>query len=83
MIGTNDCPSKTWSALRLRLPAAWLAKRARDLRILDLIAHGASVKQIAAEEGLTTRRTRALVNEVLGSPSTTPAAPSGRARSTT
>jgi DNA-binding NarL/FixJ family response regulator len=54
---------------RRRTPTARLAarqaKRARDLRIVEMLARGASVKAIAAEEKLTTRRTRVLVNEAL------------------
>jgi len=69
MSETNDMAGAAAPIRRRRTPAARLAarqaKRARDLRIVEMLARGASVKAIAAEEKLTTRRTRVLVNEAL------------------
>ncbi len=48
--------------------AALQVRRARELRVLDMLAHGASAETIAEEEGLTASAARALVGELLTAP---------------
>ena len=47
---------------------------ARELRIRDDVAHGASIEAIAAEEGLAEAEARALVGELLAEGATGPRA---------
>ena len=69
MSDPNNSADKASKLLMPWSPAARLSmlqmRWARQLRIRDSIAHGASIGAIAAEEGLAEAEARALVGELL------------------
>jgi hypothetical protein len=69
MSDPNNSADKGLKLLMPWSPAARLSmlqmRWARELRIRDGVAHGASIEAIAAEEGLAEAEARALVGELL------------------
>ena len=69
MSDPNNSADKASKLLMPWSPAARLSmlqmRWARELRIRDDVAHGASIEAIAAEEGLAEAEARALVGELL------------------
>lgn len=58
-------PASAAGLMRSPAPMAALqVRRARELRVLDMLAQGASADTIAEEEGLSASAARALVNEL-------------------
>jgi hypothetical protein len=78
MSDPNDSADKAPKILMPWSPAARLSmlqmRWARELRIRDSVAEGASIAAIAAEEGLAEAEARALVGELLAEGATAPRA---------